>query len=230
MASGTAVSTRQSLIWSFRISSMRSWRSAHAAGVPTKAVTRCIPLAGRLFWHDGRAFTCFESSPREGRHYRYYIALSGDETEGDATAPVNLATANCTTQSFTTFEQLRNPQGLLPRLLAECGDDPAIDEASIIPCIEQTRCGMAPVHRQDSGAPDVDARREGHAAARFHGDPLESARIGSANTADSELACHRPSGLKASWGVAGTPPCGRDFMFFLRSPAFANSNHGLSTR
>ena len=28
--------------------------------------------------------------------------------------------------------QFRNPQGLLPRLLAECGDDPAIDEASII--------------------------------------------------------------------------------------------------
>ena len=77
---------------------------------------------------------------------------------------------------------------------------------------------MALVHRQDAGAPDVDARREGHAAARFHGDPLEFARIGSADTADSEPACHRPSGLKASWGVAGTLPCGRDFMFFLCSP------------
>lgn len=107
---------------------------ARRTGVPTKDRDPLdFPLAGRLFWHDGRAFTCFESSPRQGRHYRYYIAPSGDETEGDATAPVNLATAELHNAVIHHIRgQFRNPQGLLPRLLAECGDDPAIDEASII--------------------------------------------------------------------------------------------------
>jgi len=106
---------------------------ARRTGVPTKDRDPLdFPLAGRLFWHDGRAFTCFESSPRQGRHYRYYIAPSGDETEGDATAPVNLATAELHNAVIHHIRgQFRNPQGLLPRLLAECGDDPAIDEASI---------------------------------------------------------------------------------------------------
>jgi hypothetical protein len=30
-----------------------------------------FPLAGRLFWHDGRAFGCIESSSRKGKRYRY---------------------------------------------------------------------------------------------------------------------------------------------------------------
>ena len=46
---------------------------------------------------------------------------------------VNLATAELQNAVIHHIRgQFRNPQELLPRLLAECGDDPAIDEASII--------------------------------------------------------------------------------------------------
>ncbi|WP_297505112.1 hypothetical protein [Ferrovum sp.] len=47
---------------------------ARRKGVPTKGRDPLdFPLSGRLFWHDGRAFTCFDSSPRQGRRYRYYL-------------------------------------------------------------------------------------------------------------------------------------------------------------
>ena len=86
-----------------------------------------------MFWHDGRAFTCFESSARQERRYRYYIAPTGDKAEGDTKAPVNLATTELHNAVIHHIRgQFRNPQALLAGLLAECGDDPAIDEASII--------------------------------------------------------------------------------------------------
>lgn len=40
-----------------------------------------FPLAGRLFWQDGRAFSCFESSSRKGKRYRYYTAPTGDQPD-----------------------------------------------------------------------------------------------------------------------------------------------------
>lgn len=107
---------------------------ARRTGVPTKDRNLLdFPLAGRLFWHDGRAFTCFESSARQDRRYRYYIAPTGDKAEGDTKAPVNLATTELHNAVIHHIRgQFRNPQALLAGLLAECGGDPAIDEASII--------------------------------------------------------------------------------------------------
>lgn len=107
---------------------------ARRTGVPNKDRDPLdFPLAGCLFWHDGRAFTCFESSPRQGRHYRYYIAPTDDKAVGDGTAPVNLATIELhNTVIHHVRGQFRNPQTLLAGLVADCGDDPAIDEASII--------------------------------------------------------------------------------------------------
>ena len=107
---------------------------ARRTGVPTKDRNLLdFPLAGRLFWHDGRAFTCFESSARQDRRYRYYIAPTGDKAEGNTKAPVNLATTELHNAVIHHIRgQFRNPQALLAGLLAECGGDPAIDEASII--------------------------------------------------------------------------------------------------
>ena len=92
---------------------------ARRTGVPTKDRNLLdFPLAGRLFWHDGRAFTCFESSARQDRRYRYYIAPTGDKAEGDTKAPVNLATTELHNAVIHHIRgQFRNPHALLAGLL-----------------------------------------------------------------------------------------------------------------
>lgn len=59
------------------------WRSvqeklaqrARRKGVPNQRRSEFdFPLGGRLFWHDGRPYTLFMSSPRDNVRYRYYVA------------------------------------------------------------------------------------------------------------------------------------------------------------
>ena len=96
---------------------------ARRKGVPSKVRDLLeFPLAGRLFWQDGRAFTCFESSPRQGRRYRYYLAPSGNDADAeDANAcPGNLATAEL--HRIVTHHMrdvFRNPRPLLEDLPVE---------------------------------------------------------------------------------------------------------------
>jgi DNA invertase Pin-like site-specific DNA recombinase len=123
------------------------WDQVHAVlaqrarrkGVPSKGRDSLdFPLAGRLFWQDGRAFTCFESSPRHGRRYRYYIAPSGGEAAVDGVAPVNLATVELHKAVIHHLrEQFRDPHVLSAGLLAEHRDDADFDEARIIDALNR---------------------------------------------------------------------------------------------
>lgn len=107
---------------------------ARRKGVPNQGRDLLdFPLAGRLFWHDGRAFGCFESSPREGKRYRYYMAATGSQP-GDAGAqPENLP---CSLLHDVVIDQirqrLREPQLLLDQLLGEHQCEPVFDKDLVI--------------------------------------------------------------------------------------------------
>jgi len=123
------------------------WNQVHEAmaqrarrkGVPTRTRDPLdYPLADRLFWLDGRAFTCFESSPREGKRYRYYLAPTGDQTEGSRAPPENLP---CTELHEVVFHQIRqqlqNPQWLLEQLPEACKSDPAFEESHVMSALKR---------------------------------------------------------------------------------------------
>lgn len=107
---------------------------ARRKGVPNQGRDLLdFPLAGRLFWHDGRAFGCFESSPREGKRYRYYMAATGSQP-GDAGAqPENLP---CSLLHDVVIDQirqrLREPQLLLDQLLGEHQCEQVFDKDLVI--------------------------------------------------------------------------------------------------
>jgi len=114
-------------------------KRARRKGVPSKVLDLLhFPLAGRLFWYDGRAFTCHESSPRQGRRYRYYLAPSGAGEEVDGTRPVNLATAEVHSVVIHQVRELfRNPRPLLDGLPVEYRNDPVFDEAHVIGALKR---------------------------------------------------------------------------------------------
>lgn len=102
---------------------------ARRKGVPNQGRDRLdFPLAGRLFWHDGRAFGCFESSARDGKRYRYYTAPTGSQPDDPAPQPENLS---CSVLHELVIDQirqrLRNPHLFLEKLLAEHHGEPAFD-------------------------------------------------------------------------------------------------------
>ena len=78
-------------VWN-RVQSIRSER-ARRTGIPSSKIDQTyFPLEGQVFWHDGRAYTTFESSLRgNGRRYRYYKAPA--RSKEDASSPVTLSTA-----------------------------------------------------------------------------------------------------------------------------------------
>ena len=87
-----------------------------------------FPLAGRLFWRDGRAFGCFESSPRDGKRYRYYTAPTGNQPDDAEPQPENLPCALLHEVVIDQIRQrLRDPQLLLDKLLDEQQGEPAFD-------------------------------------------------------------------------------------------------------
>jgi len=51
-----------------------------------------FPLIGKLFWHDGRAFKFFKSSPRDQKQYLYYMAPATAEEKASGIGPVTFTT------------------------------------------------------------------------------------------------------------------------------------------
>jgi DNA invertase Pin-like site-specific DNA recombinase len=75
-----------------RVQSVRSKR-ARRTGVPNSSInTVHFPLWDRVFWNDGRTYTVFESSLRNGRRYRYYKAPP--RNDDNDTTPVTISTEN----------------------------------------------------------------------------------------------------------------------------------------
>jgi len=66
---------------------------ARRKGVPNETRNPLeFPLIGKLFWHDGRAYKFFKSSPRDQKQYLYYVAPATAEEKASGTGPVNLTT------------------------------------------------------------------------------------------------------------------------------------------
>ena len=114
-------------------------KRARRKGVPSKVRNlQDFPLAGRLFWHDGRAFTCFESSPRQGGRYRYYLAPSGKDSEDADPQPANPATAELHHVVIHHMREIfRNPRPLLDGLPVEYRTDPVFDEVNVIHALKR---------------------------------------------------------------------------------------------
>jgi len=51
-----------------------------------------FPFLGKLFWHDGRAYTAFKSSPRGKKHYTYYVAPATEQEKASQQPPFNIST------------------------------------------------------------------------------------------------------------------------------------------
>ncbi|MDI1246800.1 MAG: hypothetical protein PSV24_15520 [Rhodoferax sp.] len=91
-----------------------------------------FPLIGKLFWHDGRAYQFFKSSPRDQKQYLYYVALTTPEEKASGTGPVNLATTVLQSVVIEHLRsQLREPGKWLTDLLELAQGDPKLDEANI---------------------------------------------------------------------------------------------------
>lgn len=97
-----------------------------------------FPLAGRLFWHDGRAFGCFESSSRKGKRYRYYTAPTGDQPDDSEPHPKNLPCAvlhEIVTDQIR--QRLRDPSLLLDTLLDGHQGEPVFDRNLALAAMKQ---------------------------------------------------------------------------------------------
>lgn len=97
-----------------------------------------FPLAGRLFWHDGRAFGCIESSSRKGKRYRYYTAPSADEPDDSEPHPENLPCAALHEIVIDQLRQrLRDPPLLLDKLLDGHRGEPVFDRDIALAAMKQ---------------------------------------------------------------------------------------------
>lgn len=91
-----------------------------------------FPFLGKLFWHDGRAYTAFKSSPRGKKHYMYYVAPATEQEKASQQPPFNIATDALHEALIEHLRSLfRNPQTWLPDLLDRTRSDPTMDETQI---------------------------------------------------------------------------------------------------
>jgi DNA invertase Pin-like site-specific DNA recombinase len=91
-----------------------------------------FPLNGRLFWHDGRAYTVFKSTPRGKKHYLYYLAPNTPEEKASGSGPVNLSTDEIHQVVIRDLRKhFKSPEAWLPTLLERTQDDAGLDEPLI---------------------------------------------------------------------------------------------------
>jgi site-specific DNA recombinase len=114
-------------------------QGARRKGVPNEARNPLeFPLIGKLFWHDGRAYKFFKSSPRDHKQYLYYVAPATAEEKASGTGPVNMAAQQI---QDIVIEQLRShlsdPQEWLARLGELATGHPTLEEAGIVRALKQ---------------------------------------------------------------------------------------------
>ncbi len=97
-----------------------------------------FPLIGKLFWHDGRAYKFFKSSPRDQKQYLYYVAPTTAEEKASGTGPVNMAAQQV---QDIVIEKLRShlsdPQEWLARLVELAAGPPTLEEGDIVRALKQ---------------------------------------------------------------------------------------------
>jgi len=97
-----------------------------------------FPLIGKLFWHDGRAFKFFKSSPRNQKQYLYYVAPTTAEERSSGAGPVNLTTTMLQSVIIEHLRsQLREPGKWLPDLIELAQGDPKLDETNIAQALKK---------------------------------------------------------------------------------------------
>lgn len=107
---------------------------ARRKGVPNEARNPLeFPLIGKLYWHDGRAYKFFKSSPRDQKQYLYYVAPATAEEKASGTGPVNMAVQQL---HDLVIEQLRShlsyPQEWRARLVELATGHPSLQETDIV--------------------------------------------------------------------------------------------------
>ena len=87
-----------------------------------------FPLAGLVFWHDGSAYTVYESSNRKGQRYRYYKAPKTTLGQTYDSGPVTLPTHELHQVVIDHLrERFKDPQPWLDDLPEEWKSWPEFD-------------------------------------------------------------------------------------------------------
>jgi len=117
------------------------WRSVHdklaqrarRKGIPNQGRTVAdFPLLGKLFWHDGREYTAFESSPRGKKHYRYYVGPATSQEKAAGQPPFTFSTDEIHQMVIHHLRtQFRDPNAWLPALLQRTGSDSDLNDTRI---------------------------------------------------------------------------------------------------
>lgn len=111
-----------------QVQAIRNQR-ARRTGIPT-AIRHIehFPLSGLVFWHDGGAYTLYESSNRKGQRYRYYTAPKTTSGQPDDSGPVTLPTHELHQVVIDHLrERLKDPQPWLDDLPEEWKSWPEFD-------------------------------------------------------------------------------------------------------
>lgn len=117
------------------------WRSvqeklaqrARRKGVPNQRRSEFdFPLGGRLFWHDGRPYTLFMSSPRDNVRYRYYVAPA-TEAEKAAGQPPFTWSADALHRILVDHlrQNFKDPTAWLPMVQRHQPDEADLNEDKI---------------------------------------------------------------------------------------------------
>ncbi len=80
---------------------------------------------GKLYWHDGRAYTEHQSSARGKKRYGYYVSPVTPDEKAQGVPPFTISTDELH-QSVTHHlrHHFREPESLLPNLIALAGSGP----------------------------------------------------------------------------------------------------------
>ena len=102
---------------------------ARRKGIPNETRNPLeFPLIGKMFWHDGRAYTVFKSSARGQRHYRYYLAPGTPEEKSSDLGPFNAPAPDIHQIVIEHLrERFKNLEAWMPGLLLRLEGEPELD-------------------------------------------------------------------------------------------------------